>query len=426
MNWMIQTSQPLKGVVKMPGDKSISHRALMCAVMADGVSRIHGFLRAGVTDAMLRCVGGLGVEVEWVEDDLVATASNGSATASCELDCGNSGTTARLLMGMLAGQADRRATLSGTEGLSRRPMRRVTEPLRLMGAQIEGDVLPLMIHGQRLRGISYTLPVASAQVKAALLFAALQADSQTTIHEPIATRDHSELMLRVLGVPLHRHDHTIVVEPIDAPLSAFELHVPGDISSAAFVLSAGALIEGSDVTVQGIGINPTRMGLLGALSAMGASVTIDRSREMSYEPIADVRVQGSALHAIDVGGEMVVRMIDEMPIFAVLATQAEGVTTVRDAAELRVKESDRIAALVCELRKLGADIEEHTDGFAIEGPTRLHGAVVDSHGDHRLAMALAVAGMIGSGEMTIMHAEIYRESFPNFVEVMRDLGGRIA
>jgi 3-phosphoshikimate 1-carboxyvinyltransferase len=341
------------------------------------------------------------------------------------LDCGNSGATIRMLMGALAGQRDLISTLTGSAGLRRRPMKRVAEPLRLMGAEIDMDTPPLTIHGQQLHGVEYSLPVASAQIKAAVLLAALKADGTTMIHEPGPSRDHSERLLRSIGVTVISEDNTVRLTPPDRPVSAFELTVPGDISSAAFILAAAVLAPNSDVLIPDVGVNDTRTGILDVLIEMGATMALENQREINGEPIADVTIQTSELRGISVGGDRVVRMIDEFPIFAVLATQAWGETTVRDADELRVKESDRIAMLAMELRKLGAKIEERSDGFGIEGPTRLHGAVVDSYGDHRLAMSLAVAGLIADGETTITNAEAYRESFPNFVDLLRSLGARI-
>jgi 3-phosphoshikimate 1-carboxyvinyltransferase len=343
---------------------------------------------------------------------------------SSPLDCGNSGATIRMLIGALAGQAGVAATLTGSDGLRRRPMSRVIEPLRRMGAEIVEDQPPVTLRGRSLRGVDVTLPVASAQVKAALLLAALNADGPTTIREPAVSRDHSERMLRALGVSVETDGRTVTLNPIGR-LPPFELSVPGDLSSAAFMLAAATIVPRSEVTIRSVGVNPTRTGLLDALAAMGAQIEITRQREFGYEPVADVTLRSSGLRGITIGGDDVVRMIDEFPIFAVAATQAEGQTLVRDATELRVKESDRIGALVNELRRLGARIEERADGFLIDGPARLRGAIVDAHGDHRLAMSLAVAGLIADGETTVCGAEAHRESFPNFAETLRQLGARI-
>lgn len=425
MNWIIRSSNGLCGAVNVPGDKSISHRALMHAALANGVSRITNFLQAGVTEAMLRCVRELGVDVEVKADGDILVHGGQLRSPGAVLDCGNSGATIRMLLGAVAGQHAITSTLTGSAGLRRRPMKRVTEPLRLMGAHIDVDTPPLTIRGQRLHGIEYTLPVASAQIKAAILLAALQANDATTIHEPGPSRDHSERLLRSIGVTVISKGSTVVLTPPDRPVSAFEAAVPGDISSAAFLCAAAALVPNSEVLISAVGVNDTRTGILDALIQMGAAIRLENPREINGEPIADITITTSDLRGISVDGDWVVRMIDEFPIFAVLATQAQGETSVRDAQELRVKESDRIASLALELRKLGAQIEERPDGFCIAGPTRLRGAVVDSHGDHRLAMSLAVAGLIADGETTVTNAEAYRESFPNFVELVRALGVNI-
>jgi 3-phosphoshikimate 1-carboxyvinyltransferase len=424
MKLIVKSSANLRGSVTIPGDKSISHRALMHAALANGASRIHGCLAAGVTEAMLRCLRDLGIRLESDHDRSLIIHGGKFRSPSAVLDCGNSGATIRMLLGALAGQSDVMAMLSGSESLRRRPMKRVIDPLRLMGADILGDAAPLIVHGRKLHGNEYTLPVASAQLKAALLLAAIQADGSTTIHEPGPSRDHSERMLRSLGVSITTHNHTVTLEPIES-LPPFELAVPGDISSAAFLLAATALTSDSELTIRSIGVNPTRTGFLDALIKMGTDVKIEHKHEECHEPVADVTIQSSELRGIMIDGDWAVRMIDEFPILAILATQAHGETIVRDAAELRVKESDRIGSLASELRKLGAQIEERPDGFIIEGPTPLHAATVDSHGDHRLAMSLAVAGLIATGETIILNAEVYHESFPTFVELMRNVGASI-
>jgi 3-phosphoshikimate 1-carboxyvinyltransferase len=396
----------------------------MQAALAQGTSRLRNFLQAGVTEAMMRCVRDLGVPLELQADGALIVRGGQLRSPAAPLNCGNSGATIRMLMGALVGQRELVVTLDGSAGLRRRPMKRVAEPLRLMGAEL-GDTPPLSIHGKSLHGIEYNMPVASAQVKAAILLAALQADGPTIIHEPGPSRDHSERMLRALGVSVVNENNTVALTPPAKPLTAFEAAVPGDISSAAFVFAAAALVPNSEVTVSNVGVNDTRTGILDALVAMGGDVCIANVREVNGEPIADITVKSSELRGVTIDGDLVVRMIDEFPIFAVLASQAQGETIVREAEELRVKESDRIGSLASELRKLGVQIEERPDGFVIAGPTRLQGAVVDSHGDHRLAMSLAVAGLIADGETTVTRAEAYRESFPNFVDLMHALGGAV-
>jgi 3-phosphoshikimate 1-carboxyvinyltransferase len=437
MTWLIRPASRLYGTVTVPGDKSISHRGLIHAALAAGTSRIAGFLHAGVTEAMIRCVRDLGVEVETEPCEgsetfagltmgLTLLVHGGIVRSPTRLlDCGNSGATIRMLLGALAGRPNVVATLTGSPGLRRRPMRRVIDPLRRMGAEIAEDAPPVTVRGRSLHGIDITLPVASAQVKAALLLAALHADGPTTIREPGPSRDHSERLLRALGVSIVTHDQAARLDPLDRPLPPFELGVPGDISSAAFLMAAAALAPDSEITVRSVGVNPTRTGMLDALTAMGVPVEIANRRQVGEEPVADVIVQSGGLRGVAIDSDRVVRMIDEFPVFAVVATQAEGQTVVREAAELRVKESDRIGMLVGELRKLGAQIEERLDGFVVEGPTRLRGAVVDSHSDHRLAMSLAVAGLIAEGETIVTNAEAHRESFPNFVTLLRGLGASI-
>ncbi len=421
-----------QGRLSLPGDKSISHRALLLGALADGPSRIGGFLPCGDCLATLACLRALGVEVE-THDATTLTIHGrglrGLRAPSVPLDCARSGTTMRLLAGILAGhplgQVSRPCpcTLTGDEQLLRRPMRRVVEPLRRMGAEIEttDGHAPLTIRGRRLRGCDHTLAIASAQVKSALLLAGLYAGGPTTIRQPGPARDHTERMLAAMEATIEVNGLTVTLAPSPSSLVSLSLTVPGDISSAAFPLVAAALVPGSEVTVENVGVNPTRTGLLDVLRTMGADVVVTNEREQGNEPVADVTVRASGLVGVEVGGDTVVRMIDEFPVLAVAATQAHGATVVRDAGELRVKETDRIAAIVAELRALGARIDPLPDGFIIEGPTPLHGAVVNSHGDHRLAMALAVAGLVAEGEVVIENAECIDDSFPGFVELMRGL-----
>ena len=435
----VRPSVPLRGRVRVPGDKSISHRALLLGALADGPSRIGGFLPCGDCLATLACLRALGVEVE-THDATTLTIHGrglrGLRAPSVPLDCARSGTTMRLLAGILAGhplgQVSRPCpcTLTGDEQLLRRPMRRVVEPLRRMGAEIEttDGHAPLTIRGRRLRGCDHTLAIASAQVKSALLLAGLYADGPTTIRQPGPARDHTERMLAAMEATIEANDLTVTLAPSPSslapstsPLVPLSLRIPGDISSAVFPLVAAALVPGSEVTIEGVGVNPTRTGLLDVLRAMGAEIALDNEREQGNEPVADVTVGASDLVSVEVGGDLVVRMIDEFPVLAVVATQARGTTLVRDAGELRVKETDRIATVVAELRALGARIDPLPDGFIIKGPTPLHSATVDSHGDHRLAMALAVAGLIAEGEVVIENVECIDDSFPGFVELMRGL-----
>jgi 3-phosphoshikimate 1-carboxyvinyltransferase len=327
----------------------------------------------------------------------------------------------RLLTGILAGQ-EFDCVLSGDSQLLRRPMRRVVDPLRKMGARIEDTDGhgPLAIYGRPLVGHHHDLAVASAQVKSALLLAGLYADSITTVRQPGPARDHTERMLRAMGADITLDGLTVSIRA-PTSLSPLDLTVPGDISSAAFLLIATALTPGSRITARGVGVNSTRTGILDVLAAMGAHIDIENRHHRGDEPVADISVTAGSLRATEVDGDTVVRMIDEFPVLAVAATQAVGTTVVRDATELRVKETDRIATVAAELGKMGAQIQARPDGFMVEGPTPLHGAVVDSHGDHRLGMALAVAGLIATGETTVQRSESIADSFPGFVGRLTEL-----
>ncbi len=442
---IIRPSRGLRGAAAVPGDKSISHRALLLGAIADGETQVRGWLPAEDCQATLRCVRALGVQVDG--DDPPSGSDPRGTTLRVRgvgleglrepedvLDCGGSGTTMRLLAGLLAGQ-EFTSLLTGNPALRRRPMGRVAEPLRRMGATIlgrdGGRLPPLAIHGGRLRGIEYAMPVASAQVKSALLLAALYAEGATVVVEPGPSRDHTERMLRHFGVHLGLEGRRISLtagERLKATPAG--VTVPGDFSAAAFPLVAAAIVPGSRVRLVGVGVNPTRTGLLDLLQGMGADIATAAAQPGTGadagEPIADLSIAASDLQAVDVGGDLIVRAIDEFPVFAVAATQAAGLTTVREASELRVKESDRISAVVAELLKMGADITERPDGFVVKGPAPLRGAAVDSHGDHRLAMALAVAGLVAQGATEVRNAEVINDSFPGFVETMRGLGADIA
>ena len=410
---------PLLGSLRVPGDKSISHRALLLAALADGESRIRGLLPSLDCRATRGCLASLGVEIREDGDGTVivsGTGVRGLHRPASPLDCVRSGTTMRLLAGMLAGQSFS-SLLTGESQLLRRPMTRIVGPLRRMGAQIESEDghAPLLIHGTPLRGVEHRLAVASAQVKSAVLLAALTADGVTRIHEAGPTRDHTERMLAAMGADLQVDQQTIELSPVEQ-LAPIDLRVPGDPSSAAFWIVAALRIPGSRLALPAVGVNPTRTGLIDVLRAMGASIEVENERTEAGEPVADLVVEAGDLHGVTVEGETVVRMIDEFPILAVAATQAHGTTVVRDAGELRVKESDRIAGMVEALRKLGAQISEQEDGFTIEGPTKLQGGEVSSHSDHRLAMALTVAGWMSDRPVTIDGVERIEDSYPGFFE----------
>lgn len=427
--------EPLRGQIVVPGDKSISHRAVMLASLADGRSQIRRWLPAGDTKATLGAMSALGVEIvvhrhnkqAW-DLQISGHGLHGLYAPGAVLDCRNAGTCMRLLAGILAGQRFS-SVLDGSEQLRKRPMRRIVDPLRQMGAQIEArdGRAPLHITPSSLAGIDYEMPVASAQVKSAVLLAGLYAGGETRLREPGPARDHTERMLQAMGVAVTTTGDRISLQPPadGQPLQTLDMTVPGDISSAAFVLVAAAAIPHSQVEVQNVGINETRTGLLSLLGLMGADIGIGRRRASGGEPVADLTASFAEMHGAEVGGDLVVRAIDEFPIWAVAATQADGPSVLRDAAELRVKEVDRIARLSAELRRMNVPVTEREDGFTIEGPLRPQGATVDSHGDHRLGMALAVAGLLAQDATTIRGAGCISDSFPGFVETMNALGAHM-
>ncbi|MHB1295482.1 MAG: 3-phosphoshikimate 1-carboxyvinyltransferase [Anaerolineae bacterium] len=424
MNLTLRPVSGLHGELRVPGDKSITHRALLLAALAQGSSRIDHYLDGGDCRATMGCLRGLGVEI--AQDGPEALVVQGPGLHGWRepedvLDCVRSGTTMRLMAGLLAGQGFH-SVLRGEPQLRRRPMDRVVEPLRRMGAHIAGrqggSFPPLSILPAGLHGIEYALPVASAQVKSCVLLAGLYAEGQTTVVEPLPSRDHTERMLRARGVAVHSKGLRHTLEGPAQALDRLDTHVPGDLSSAAFFVVAALLLPGSALRVRDVGVNPGRTGLLDVLGAMGAEITLLDAREEGGEPVADLLVRASELRGGLVDGALVPRMVDEFPILALAATQARGVTQVRGAAELRVKETDRIANIVDGLRALGARIEAHPDGFDIEGPTPLHGAEVDPHGDHRLAMTYAIAGLLAQGETVVRGAECIADSFPGFVETL--------
>jgi 3-phosphoshikimate 1-carboxyvinyltransferase len=428
MNFRVRPVRRLGGECEVPGDKSISHRAALLGALAEGPTEVQGYLEGEDCLRTLTAIQMMGVEVtkKGPGHYRIAGAGLGGLVEPADVvDCGNSGTTARLLIGFVAGQPFW-TLLTGDESLRRRPMKRVAEPLARMGATIVGRAgggrLPLAVRGaERPRGIAYDTPIASAQVKSAILLAGLRADGPVTVHEPAPSRDHSEVMLRAFGVRLERPDaRTVILHP--GPLRGTAIQVPGDISSAAFVLVAGLIVPDARVTVRRVGVNPTRTGLLDVLSAMGASVTMT-PQGGDGEPIAALTVGSAPLTAASVGGTLIPRLIDEIPVLGVLAATARGTTQVRDAAELRVKESDRIAALGRELSRMGVRIEERGDGMAIPGGQRFRGARVASGGDHRMAMALAVAGLVADGETVVEDTACIQTSFPTFVATLNALAG---
>lgn len=425
-------SHPLRGDAGVPGDKSITHRALLLGALADGTSLVRGALLEGDCHATLDCVGAMGVSVSHtIVDGHEAIALTGKGLRGLDppanpLNCGRSGTTMRLLSGILAGQQFD-SVLGGDEQLLRRPMGRIVTPLRLMGARIEDQAghAPLRIAGGPLHGIDYELPVASAQVKSAILLAGLLADGVTTVRSPAVSRDHTERMLGAMGAEIAINGKVASITPV-ASLAPIDLIVPGDISSAAFLLAAGVIVPGSNLVLRDVGLNPTRTGILDVLQSMGGDVAILSCHEMGGEPAGDLRIRAGSLHGVEISGDLIPRLIDELPALAVVATQAEGVTVVRDAAELRVKETDRIEAMVTQLRRLGARVEGRPDGMVIEGPTRLTGAPVSGGGDHRIAMSLLVAGLVARGSTTVVGTEVIADSYPGFVTTLRQLGMEVA
>ncbi|CAM0998829.1 3-phosphoshikimate 1-carboxyvinyltransferase [Rhodanobacter sp. Root179] len=425
LDWSSRTGGALQGSVTVPGDKSVSHRALMLAAIAEGTSHIHGFLEGEDTRATAAVLAQLGVRIETPsagERVVHGVGLHGLRGTTLPLDCGNAGTGMRLLAGLLAGQAFD-STLVGDASLSKRPMRRVTDPLALMGARIDSHdgLPPLDVHGgQPLRGIRYELPVASAQVKSALLLAGLYAKGETEIIEPHPTRDYTERMLAAFGWP-------IVFAPGHARLEgghllrARDVDVPADFSSAAFFLVAASIVPGSALRLPGVGLNPRRTGLLQALRLMGADITVEHEREAGGEPVGDLVVRHAALHGVELPESIVPDMIDEFPALFIAAAVASGRTVIRGAAELRVKESDRIATMAAGLRALGARIEETPDGAIIHGG-RLAGGAVDSHLDHRIAMSFAVAGLVADAPVQINDCSHVATSFPGFVTLSNGCG----
>jgi len=429
---IIQPAARVAGDLRVPGDKSIAHRALILGALADGDSVIGGLLDGEDVRATIACLRSLGVALTpsplWGGSGRgyrISPAPSrggpgwGFATPHGPLDCANSGTTMRLLAGLLAGSRVS-ATLDGDASLRRRPMARVIEPLRRMGARIDSTEgrAPLMVTGTRLQGRNHELSVASAQDKSAILLAGLAASGPTTIVEAVPTRDHTERLLTAMGADLRVDAGTVELRPSHRPLRSIKLDVPGDFSSAAFWMAAAAMRPGWSATVEGVGLNPTRSAFLRLLEAMGAEVVVEVA-SAEIEPQGSVTVAGHRLRAIDIGAADVAAAIDEIPALVAVATQAEGVTRIEGAAELRVKESDRIAGMAEGLRRMGAVVEERQDGMSVYGPSALRGATVSSNGDHRIAMALAVAGLVASGPTTIEDADFVAVSYPDFFSQLR-------
>lgn len=448
MKLIVERSGALHGRASVPGDKSIGHRTLIFGALARGQSTVRGFSGGEDNRATLAAFQEMGVRIDEAGEEvrIEGVGLRGLRMAQRALDCGNSGTTMRLLAGLLVGQ--RFGTrLVGDASLSKRPMNRIVSPLRARGAHIAGCKLgsparaeedaecysPLsiapLVEGEHLAGIEYDMPVASAQVKSCLLLSGLYASAPTILQEPTLSRDHTERMMLSLGCPLDTAGSAVVLDPSrdwSGGWDGFDWDIPGDISGAAFLLAAGLAIPGSEIVVEGVGVNPTRTGMLDLLRLMRANVQqVPKPEGAGGEPIADLHVFGEAVVGSLVGGEMLVRMIDEVPALCALAASAKGTTEIRDAAELRVKESDRIAVMAKVLTAFGVPVEELPDGMVIQGGHPLHGAIVDSEGDHRIAMAAAILGMQAEGTTTIENADCIATSFPRFDEVFRELGANI-
>ena len=421
-------ARSINGRLRLPGDKSISHRAALIAALAHGSSEISNFSTAQDCASTLGCLRSLGISIEHRDDKIVFAGSEGLVAPREPLDCGNSGSTLRILSGVLAGH-ELTAELVGDESLSSRPMRRIIEPLELMGARIEstGGKAPLTVHGTgSLRPITYKLPVASAQVKSAILFAGLNARGRTSVIETIASRDHTERLFNGFGVPVTTNVDLSVTLDGPAQFTGGSITIPGDVSSAAYLVAAAMLLPQSELTIEGVGLNPTRAAFLSVLSSWGADVSTTDEQVERNEPRGTINVRGGlSKNATEsertLGQSMIPSLIDELPLLAVVGSQIDGGIRIRDAGELRLKESDRLATTAANLRAMGAEVDEFPDGLSVSGPTQLHGALLDSHGDHRIAMAFSVAALLARGESEISGAECVSVSFPEFFPLLESV-----
>lgn len=415
----------LNGKITIPGDKSISHRSVMFGSIAYGETKVTNFLPGEDCLSTISCFRKLGVTIEESDNQLriIGKGFEGLTEPTEVLDVGNSGTTIRLLMGILAGRPFF-SSLVGDESIGKRPMTRVTNPLSEIGARIDGrkggSFTPISIRGGGLKPVNYHLPVASAQVKSALILAGLQAEGQSIIIEPEETRDHTERMIKKFGGEIHKDNQNIMVKG-GQKLTATSIHVPGDISSAAFFLVAGAVIPDSEIVLENVGLNPTRTGIIEVMKKMGADLEIVQNEETSFEPFGDLIIKTSSLKGTVIEGDLIPKLIDEIPIIALLATQAEGTTIIKDAEELKVKETNRIDTVVNELKKLGAKIEATEDGMIIYGKSVLSGGTVSSHGDHRIGMMLAIAALLCENEAELVNPEAISVSYPNFFAHLNSL-----
>ena len=423
---IIQKHGPLRGELAVPGDKSISHRSVMFGALSEGITEAENFLTGADCLSTISCFRQMGISVEQNGTSVVVHGKglHGLTRPSGIIDAGNSGTTVRLLSGILAGQPFD-SMITGDASIQKRPMKRVMTPLSQMGASItsvhENGCAPLQIKGSPLHGIHYLSPVASAQVKSCVLLAGLYADTPTSVTEPAISRNHSELMLRYFGADIQCEGTTSTVLP-DPRLVGQKVNVPGDISSAAYFIAAALLVPGSEVLLKNVGINPTRDGMLRVVRAMGGDVTLINESTDGAEPCADLLIRSSSLHATTIEGELIPTLIDELPVIAVLAAFAEGTTVIKDAAELKVKESDRIAVMTENLKRMGADVEPTDDGMIIHGGRPLHGATINPYLDHRIAMSFAVAALAADGETKIQDADCVKISYPGFYTDLEGLG----
>ena len=415
---LFHKSHPLKGEITVPGDKSISHRGIMLGALANGTTSITNFLKGADCLSTISCFQKMGIEIEETESEILVHGKglHGLSAPTGILDAGNSGTTTRLISGILAGQ-NFSCDLTGDASIQKRPMKRIMTPLSMMGADItsvhNNGCAPLHIKGAPLKGISYQSPVASAQVKSCVLFAGLYADGKTSVTEPFLSRNHSELMLSSFGASVQTCGTTATIEP-EPVLTAQKVEVPGDISSAAFFIAAGLLIPGSELLIKNVGINPTRDGILRVCKRMGANLELLNTRTQCGEPVADVLVKHSELNGTVIEGDLIPTLIDELPVIAVMAACANGKMIIRNAEELKVKESNRLEIIVHHLNEMGCDITGTEDGMIIRGGKPLHGAVLDSYLDHRIAMSFAVAGLVADGETEITNADCVNISYPGF------------
>ena len=419
---VIQKIKKAVGQIKVPGDKSISHRAVMLGSLASGVTEISGFLKGADCLSTIDCFRKMGIDID-INGENVTVHGNGLRGLKKPdemLYTGNSGTTTRLLCGILAGQ-NFDTSITGDVSIQKRPMGRVVKPLSMMGAKIENEYCPLYITGTKLHGIDYKMPVASAQVKTAIILAGLYADGETVIHEIEKSRDHTELMLSAMGADLTVDNLDITVKPTN-DLTAVNVDVPSDISSAAFFLVLGAIMPNSQITVTNVGINPTRTGIIDVLKDMGADITLENVHTSAGETVADITVRSSSLKGTTVGGDIIPRLIDELPIIAVAAVFADGQTVIKDAQELKVKETNRIRAVVDEFNKCGIDITETDDGMIINGGKSIHGADFKTYGDHRMAMSLTVLAQLADGESTLDDSDCACVSYPTFFDDFYKLG----